>query len=128
MTTQPLDELQAFENRNRTRDYAVTVTAPEFTCVCPWTGQPDFATIIVRYIPNEYLVELKSFKLFLWKYRDRGITHEDAVNEIADEFLRTIAPKFLCVRGEFRVRGGIVTSVEVTAGDRMLYENLTGTE
>lgn len=125
MAAQPSEELQAFENRNGSRDYTVTVTSPEFTCMCPWTGQPDFATIVCSYIPHEFLVELKSLKLYLWNFRNRGVTHEDAVNEIADEFLRVIKPKFLLVRGEFSVRGGITTSVEVTAGDKKLYRDLS---
>jgi 7-cyano-7-deazaguanine reductase len=102
------------------------MTVPEFTCLCPWTGQPDFATITISYVPAEKLIELKSLKLYLWNFREKGITHEDAINEISDEIIRMIEPGFVSVRGDFNVRGGISTTVEVVRGDRTLLERASG--
>jgi 7-cyano-7-deazaguanine reductase len=116
--TTPAGTLQVVPNPHPDRDYEVTMTAPEFTCVCPMTGQPDFATIRIRYVPDQHLVELKSLKLYLWSYRDQGAFHEDVTNRILDEFVRVARPRWLEVIGDFMVRGGIKTEVRVTHGKR----------
>ncbi|MEA2570854.1 MAG: 7-cyano-7-deazaguanine reductase [Acidobacteriota bacterium] len=110
----PTKQLDTFPNPNRERDYEISFEAPEFTCLCPMTGQPDFATIRIRYIPDEKCVELKSLKLYLWSYRDEGAFHEAVTNRIADDVIRAIDPRFLEVEGDFFVRGGIRTVVKVT--------------
>lgn len=94
------------------------MTVPEFTCLCPMTGQPDFATIRIRYVPGELLVELKSLKLYLWSYRDEGAFHEDATNRIMDDFVAAARPRWIEVTGDFNVRGGIKTEVCATSGKR----------
>jgi 7-cyano-7-deazaguanine reductase len=103
--------LETFENPAPGRDYEIEHTAPEFTSVCPMTGQPDFATLVVRYVPGRRCVELKSLKLYLHSFRDRGIFYEAAVNEILDDLVRAVRPRSMEVRGEFRVRGGISSVV-----------------
>ncbi len=113
MATKPLRELQTFPNPNRQRDYEIHFEAPEFTCLCPMTGQPDFATIRIRYIPDERCVELKSLKLYLWSFRDEGTFHEAVTNRIADDLIAALDPRFLEVEGDFYVRGGIKTKVKV---------------
>src|SRR6266568_9299261 len=95
MATKPLRELQTFPNPNRQRDYEIHFEAPEFTCLCPMTGQPDFATIRIRYIPDERCVELKSFKLYLWSYRDEGAFHETVTNRIADDLILALDPRYI---------------------------------
>ncbi len=117
LATQPQKQIECFENRNPDRHYAVSFECPEFTCVCPKTGQPDFATIRIRYVPDLLCVELKSLKLYLWSFRDLGIFHEDVVNEIADQLKELLKPRALRVEGDFMVRGGIHTVVEVTFGE-----------
>lgn len=87
---------------------------PEFTCVCPLTGQPDFATIRIRYVPAGLCVELKSLKLYLWSYRDQGTFHEAVTNQILDDLVKALQPKSMTVVGDFNVRGGIHTTVSVT--------------
>jgi 7-cyano-7-deazaguanine reductase len=94
------------------------MTVPEFTCLCPLTGQPDFATIHIRYVPDERLVELKSLKLYLWSYRDEGAFHEDVTNRILNDFVGAAAPRWVEVLADFNVRGGIKTQVRVTHGKR----------
>jgi len=86
---------------------------PEFTCLCPKTGQPDFATIRIRYVPGARCIELKSLKLYLWSFRDEGAFHEDVINRILDDLVLACAPKFMRVAGDFNVRGGIHTTVTV---------------
>lgn len=108
--------LEVFENPAPQRDYVIALEAPEFTCLCPRTGQPDFATIHVRYVPDRLCVELKSFKLYLWSYRDRGAFHEAVVNRILDDLVSALEPRFLEVRGVFNVRGGIYTTVTARHG------------
>jgi len=103
--------LETVPNPHPDRDYEVSMTAPEFTCLCPLTGQPDFATIRVRYVPDADLVELKSFKLYLWSYRDEGAFHEDVINRILDDLVRACRPKSMTVVGDFNVRGGIHTVI-----------------
>ena len=94
------------------------MVADEFTCVCPMTGQPDFATIRIRYVPDQHLVELKSLKLYLWSYRDEGAFHEDVTNRILNDFVTAARPRFVEVVGDFSVRGGIKTEVRATYGKR----------
>ena len=113
MTIQPARELEWFDNPSPERDYEIRFECPEFTCLCPRTGQPDFATIRIRYVPDERCVELKSLKLYLWSFRDEGAFHEAVTNRIADDLLGILAPRRLTVVGDFLVRGGIHTVVEV---------------
>ena len=120
MLTQPSKELETFPNPQRDRNYLITFECPEFTCVCPRTGQPDFATIHVRYVPDELCVELKSFKLYLWSYRDEGAFHEAVVNKILTDLSDACRPRFMEVVGDFLVRGGIHTAVRATVGDASL--------
>lgn len=113
MTSRPSKDLQTFPNPNPQRDYEISFEAPEFTCVCPMTGQPDFATIRIRYTPDQKCVELKSLKLYLWSYRDEGAFHEAVTNRIADDLIAALEPRHLYVEGDFYVRGGIKTVVRV---------------
>ena len=94
------------------------MTVPEFPCLCPMTGQPDFATIRIRYVPGELLVELKSLKLYLWSYRDEGAFHEDATNRIMDDFVAAARPRWIEVTGDFNVRGGIKSEIRAAHGKR----------
>jgi 7-cyano-7-deazaguanine reductase len=103
--------LQRFENRTQVRRYSVEFSCPEFTCVCPASGFPDFATILIKYVPRQWCVELKSLKLYLNQYRDRGIFHEDVVNVILDDLVQLLDPWELEVVGDFNVRGNIKTIV-----------------
>ena len=114
MPTVPSKRLETFLNPHPERDYEINMEAPEFTCVCPRTGQPDFATIQIRYIPDQLCVELKSLKLYLWSYRDEGAFHEDVINRILDDFVEACRPRKITVVGDFKVRGGIHTTI--TAG------------
>lgn len=104
-------ELEAVPNRYGDRDYTVNVSIPEFTCVCPRTGLPDFGTIIINYIPDKYIIELKSLKYYILKYRDLGIFHEEVTNRILDDLKGTLKPRKIEVIGEFHPRGGIKTVV-----------------
>lgn len=113
MATKPSKSLETFPNPNPERDYEISFEAPEFTCVCPMTGQPDFATIRIRYVPDHKCVELKSLKLYLWSYRDEGAFHEAVTNRIANDLLAALDPRRLYVEGDFYVRGGIKTVVKV---------------
>ncbi len=113
VSTTPSRQLETFANPRPARDYEVRFECPEFTCVCPKTGQPDFATIRIRYVPDAQCVELKSLKLYLWSYRDVGAFHEAVTNQIADDIIAAVAPRRLVVEGDFLVRGGIHTVVEV---------------
>ena len=99
--------LEAIPNRNSEKNYFVKLTSDEFTCVCPITSQPDFATIKIRYIPDKFLVESKSLKLYLTSFRNTGIFHEEVVNKIADDLIKLLTPRYLEVEGIFSVRGGI---------------------
>ena len=98
------------------------MTAPEFTCLCPLTGQPDFATIRIRYVPDERLVELKSLKLYLWSYRGEGAFHEDVTNRILNDFVAAARPRWAEVVGDFNVRGGIKTEIRAAYGKRATVE------
>jgi 7-cyano-7-deazaguanine reductase len=113
MATRPTRQLDTFPNPNPERDYEISFEAPEFTCLCPMTGQPDFATIRIRYVPDERCVELKSLKLYLWSYRDEGTFHEAVTNRIANDIIHAIDPRYLEVEGDFYIRGGIKTRVKV---------------
>lgn len=103
--------METIENRYRDRDYDIHIRFPEFTCLCPMTSQPDFAEIVIHYVPGERLVELKSLKFYLNSFRDKGIFHEEAVNRIRDDFVEKVGPRRLEVIGRFNVRGGIHTTV-----------------
>ena len=114
MPTKPSKDLQTFENPNPERDYEIVFEAPEFTCLCPMTGQPDFATIRIRYVPDRKCVELKSLKLYLWSFRNEGAFHEAVTNRIANDLIAVLGPRMIEVEGDFFVRGGIRTKVVVT--------------
>ena len=110
----PVAEIETFENPAPDRDYEIEIVQPEFTSVCPKTGQPDFGTIHIVYVPDEKCVELKSLKLWLQTFRDRGIFYEAATNEILDTLVATLRPSWMSVVGEFSARGGITTTVRCT--------------
>lgn len=103
--------LDTFVNPNDTRDYTIHIRIPEFTCLCPKTGQPDFATLVIDYVPNKQCIELKSLKEYIWSYRDKGTFHEAVTNQILDDLVQTCTPHFMRVRAEFNVRGGIYTTI-----------------
>jgi len=104
--------LEAFPNRNPGRPYTVTLVCPEFTCVCPLTGQPDFGTITIRYVPDQRILESKSLKLYLWSYRNEGTFHEHVTNRILDDVVKALDPLSCRVTGAFNARGGITITVE----------------
>ncbi len=116
--------LDAFANRHSERDYWVTFTAPEFTTLCPKTGQPDFATLTIRYIPSKKLVESKSLKLYLFGFRNHGDFHEDVVNVIYDDLVKLLKPKYMEVYGKFASRGGIAIDPFVNGGTGAKYRAL----
>ena len=105
--------LETFPNPNLDRDYTIRMRIPEFTCLCPKTGQPDFATLDLEYVPDKACVELKSLKLYIWSYRDEGAFHEAVTNRILDDLVRLMKPRFIRLTAEFNVRGGIYTTVVV---------------
>jgi len=110
--TQPSkNSLDTFPNPQPDRDYTIRMTIPEFTCLCPKTGQPDFATLELEYVPDALCIELKSLKLYIWSFRDRGAFHEAVTNEIADHLDAAVRARFLRLTARFNVRGGIHTSV-----------------
>ena len=108
----PVRRLEAFPNRTPGRRYTVTMVCPEFTCVCPLTGQPDFGTITIHYIPDQKILESKSLKLYLWSYRQEGTFHEHVTNRILDDVVRALDPWYCKVTGAFSARGGISITVE----------------
>jgi len=110
-TAQPTKTLDTFPNPNTQRDFHIHMEIPEFTCLCPMTGQPDFAIILLDYIPDELCVELKSLKLYMWSFRDEGCFHEAVTNSILDDLVAATQPKFMRVTAKFYVRGGIFTNV-----------------
>ncbi len=114
MVAGPSKELETFANPRPERDYEINLECPEFTCVCPRTGQPDFATIRIQYVPDSLCIELKSLKLYLWSYRNEGAFHEDVTNRILDDLVEACRPRSMSVVGDFNVRGGIHTVI--TAG------------
>ena len=113
----PGKNLETFENPEPGRDYVVRVAAPEFTCLCPLTGQPDFAHLLIEYVPDRRCLELKSLKSYIWSFRNTGAFHEAVTNEILGDLCRAISPRFMRLTAKFNVRGGITT--EVTAEHRM---------
>ena len=108
----PVRKLETFPNQHPGRHYTVVLECPEFTCMCPATGQPDFARITIRYIPDQRIVESKSLKLYLWSYRDEGVFHEHVTNQILDDLVKALDPLYCKVTGAFNVRGGISITVE----------------
>lgn len=113
MASRPTKNLETFANPRPGRDYEIRFDCPEFTCLCPLTGQPDFATFRISYVPDELCIELKSLKLYLWSFRDEGAFHEKVTNQIADDIIAAIKPRRLRVEGDFAVRGGIGTIIVV---------------
>ncbi len=111
MSTQASTTLDTFENPNPERDYTIHIDTPEFTCLCPLTGQPDFASIEIQYIPDQLCLELKALKLYFWSYRDQGAFHEAVTNKILSDLVAAIAPRFMRVNADFNVRGGLYTRV-----------------
>ena len=107
MSTRPGKTLETFPNPREGRDYTIRIHIPEFTCLCPKTGQPDFAEMRLEYVPERLCVELKALKLYIWSYRDQGAFHEDVTNKILDDIVAAIHPKFMRLTAEFNVRGGI---------------------
>ena len=103
--------LETFENPNPERDYTIRIRSPEFTCLCPKTGQPDFATLHLEYVPDALCVELKSLKLYIWSYRDEGAFHEAVTNQILADLVAATRPRFIRLTAEFNVRGGLYTTV-----------------
>ena len=116
--TTPQKKLESFPNHHPNRDYIVTLVTKEFTCVCPATGQPDFGTLTIRYVPNKKIVESKSLKLYLWSYRNEGVFQEHLANVILDDLVEAIMPRWCKVTAEFAARGGISITVEVEHGKR----------
>ncbi len=117
VTTRASKALETFGNPNPERDYVIRFDCPEFTCLCPKTGQPDFATIHVEYVPDALCVELKSWKLYLWSYRDEGAFHEAVTNRILDDLVAAVKPRRARVEGVFNVRGGITTTIVASYPD-----------
>lgn len=117
MPTKASKTLETFPNPE-SRPYLIEFDCPEFTCVCPKTGQPDFATVKISYVPGKLCVELKSLKLYLWSFRNEGHFHEKVTNDIAHDLAKLLKPKFIKIVGDFYVRGGIKTVVTVTRGTR----------
>ncbi len=111
MPTQPSKTLETFDNPTPERDYTIRIEIPEFTCLCPKTGQPDFATIYIDYVPDERCLELKALKLYIWSFREEGAFHEKVTNDMLADFVAACQPRFMRVTGRFNVRGGIYTSV-----------------
>ncbi len=109
--SRPTKRLETFANPAPARDYRIHMEIPEFTCVCPMTGQPDFATLILDYVADRVCVELKSLKLYIWSYRDEGAFHEAVTNRILDDLVRATKPRYMRLEARFAVRGGIGTSV-----------------
>ena len=118
MSTQPTKTLEVFPNPAPGRDYVIELDCPEFTCVCPMTGQPDFAAFTIEYIPDASCIETKSLKLYLWSYRDEGTFHEAVTNQILDDLVGACAPRWMRVTGAFNVRGGITPRIIVEHGER----------
>ncbi|MFN0206662.1 MAG: preQ(1) synthase [Planctomycetota bacterium] len=116
MPTQPSRQIETFPNPRAGREFEIAFDCPEFTCLCPKTGQPDFATIRIRYCPRDLCVELKSLKLYLWSYRNDGAFHEAVTHQILDDIVNAVSPKWIVIVGDFYIRGGIHTVVTVSHG------------
>lgn len=117
MSTKPSKKLETFPNPYPQRKYEIRFECPEFTCLCPKTGQPDFATLRIRYIPAKLCVELKSLKLYLWSFRNEGAFHEKVTNQILDDLVKAVNPRWMEIEGDFYVRGGIHTVIRVAHPD-----------
>ena len=111
MSTEASTTLDTFANPNPERDYTIHIDTPEFTCLCPLTGQPDFASIEIQYVPDKLCLELKALKLYFWSYRDHGAFHEAVTNKILSDLVSAIAPRFMRINAEFNVRGGVYTRI-----------------
>lgn len=111
MGSQPSRQLETFENPEPGRNYTIRISIPEFTCVCPKTGQPDFAKILIEYVPEGLCIELKALKMYMWSYREVGAFHEAVTNQMLAELAAAIAPRFMRITADFNVRGGIYTTV-----------------
>jgi len=111
MSTKPSKDLETFINPNSKRDYTIKINLPEFTCLCPKTGQPDFAKLFLEYIPDKKCVELKSLKMYIWSFRDEGAFHEAVTNQILDDLANATNPKYMKLKAVFNVRGGVYTTV-----------------
>ena len=111
MSSQPSRELETFPNPQPARDYTIRIRVPEFTCLCPKTGQPDFAELLIEYIPDQLCVELKALKMYIWSYRDEGAFHEAVTNQILADLVAATQPRFMRLSADFNVRGGIYTTV-----------------
>jgi len=111
MSSNPSKQIDTFVNPNIKRDYTVKITMPEFTCLCPKTGQPDFAKLFLEYVPSEKCVELKSLKMYIWSFRDEGAFHEAVTNQILDDLVNATNPKYMKLKAIFNVRGGVYTTV-----------------
>ena len=111
MSSQPSKTLEIFDNPNQDRDYVIRIDMPEFTCLCPKTGQPDFATLHLEYIADKACVELKSLKMYIWSFRDEGAFHEAVTNQILDDLVQATQPRFMRLKAIFNVRGGVYTTV-----------------
>lgn len=113
MGSQPSKELECFDNPNPERDYTIRIEMPEFTCLCPKTGQPDFAILKLEYVPDQLCVELKALKMYIWSYRDEGAFHEAVTNKILNDLVAVTKPRFMRLHADFNVRGGVYTDVTV---------------
>ncbi|PVV08327.1 MAG: NADPH-dependent 7-cyano-7-deazaguanine reductase QueF [gamma proteobacterium symbiont of Ctena orbiculata] len=111
MPSQPSKDLETFDNPQPDRDYTIRINIPEFTCLCPKTGQPDFAEMTLEYVPEKRCVELKALKMYIWSFRDQGAFHEAVTNEILSDLVRATQPRFMRLSAEFNVRGGIYTTI-----------------
>jgi len=111
MSTQPTKTLEIFDNPTPERDYTIRIRLPEFTCLCPKTGQPDFATLHLEYVPEQSCIELKSLKLYIWAFREEGAFHEAVTNEILSDLVAACEPRFMRLTADFNVRGGVYTTV-----------------
>jgi 7-cyano-7-deazaguanine reductase len=111
MPSTPSEQIETFDNPAPARDYTVRMRIPEFTCLCPRTGQPDFALLQLEYVPDRLCIELKALKLYIWSFRNRGCFHEAVTNEIIEHLAATVSPRFMRLTARFNMRGGIATEV-----------------
>jgi len=111
MPSTPTRDLETFLNPSPETDYTIRIRVPEFTCLCPKTGQPDFAELTLEYVPDQRCVELKALKLYVWSFRDEGAFHEDITNRMLSDLVTAVAPRFMRLTADFNVRGGIYTTV-----------------
>jgi len=111
MKTKPSKTIDTFENPNLKREYTIKITMPEFTCLCPKTGQPDFAKLFLEYVPNKKCAELKSLKMYIWSFRNEGAFHEAVTNQILDDLVNATSPKYMKLKAVFNVRGGVYTTI-----------------